>query len=225
MTSTHTPKWKQFLSLGRRDGKVEKEVGSQEQHVSPSPASSLKRKRSEATLENGLPSNGTKTAIPPSPDIDATTASNTAKNAGSSSADKKATPAKAIVEPDLVDDKTVKQVREYLKTYKNDRDNWKFNKARQNTILKHWYNDRVFPSKDDSELLLNYLPSVQGGSRDRIIKDAKSVKKSRASSLSEHEEELKVLEDETAIKSAKKNVKMDKRMKKRATAVIKRMTS
>ncbi|KAI5952809.1 hypothetical protein KGF54_003676 [Candida jiufengensis] len=57
----------------------------------------------------------------------------------------------------------------YLKTYQDDNSNWKFNKSKQNWILK---NIKNIPQDFESALIL-YLGSLQGGSRDRLVEELK----------------------------------------------------
>lgn len=65
----------------------------------------------------------------------------------------------------------VKDQLTYLKQYETDRVNWKFNKLKQNWVLK---NIKEIPSEYELALLL-YIESLQGGSRDRIIPILKDV--------------------------------------------------
>ncbi|KAI5960944.1 uncharacterized protein KGF55_004211 [Candida pseudojiufengensis] len=55
----------------------------------------------------------------------------------------------------------------YLKTYEEDKPNWKFNKSKQNWVLK---NIKDIPKEYETALIL-YLGSLQGGSRDRLINE------------------------------------------------------
>ncbi|CAI5758323.1 unnamed protein product [Candida verbasci] len=59
----------------------------------------------------------------------------------------------------------------YLKQFETDKSNWKFNKSKQNWILK---NIKIIPKDYESALVL-YMESIQGGSRDRIVTDLKEV--------------------------------------------------
>lgn len=59
----------------------------------------------------------------------------------------------------------------YMRQFSNDRANWKFSKQKQNWILK---NIRSIPEEYETDLI-TYLQSVQGGSRDRIVKEMKEV--------------------------------------------------
>ena len=59
----------------------------------------------------------------------------------------------------------------YLKQFVDDKENWKFNKLKQNWILK---NIKNIP-KEYEEALILYLGTLQGGSRDRIIPELKEV--------------------------------------------------
>ncbi|CAK9438996.1 uncharacterized protein LODBEIA_P32200 [Lodderomyces beijingensis] len=59
----------------------------------------------------------------------------------------------------------------YLRQFQDDKPNWKFNKSKQNWILK---NIRDIPESYSSALKL-YLASLQGGSRDRLVEELKSA--------------------------------------------------
>lgn len=65
----------------------------------------------------------------------------------------------------------VKDQLTYLKQFHEDKANWKFNKLKQNWILK---NIRDIPA-DYEEALVSYLGTLQGGSRDRLIPELKEV--------------------------------------------------
>merc|ERR1712203_151799 len=60
----------------------------------------------------------------------------------------------------------------YLKTWAEDRETWKFEKCRQIWLINHIYDidnvpDYSFPS------LLEYLGSIKGGMRDKVLEGAK----------------------------------------------------
>lgn len=59
----------------------------------------------------------------------------------------------------------------YLKQFKQDKENWKFSKQKQNWIIK---NIKIIPENYES-ILFEYLDSIKGGSRNRIINDMKKV--------------------------------------------------
>ncbi|KAI5969077.1 hypothetical protein CANMA_001881 [Candida margitis] len=65
----------------------------------------------------------------------------------------------------------VKDQLTYLKQFANDKSNWKFNKSKQNWILK---NLKDIPMEYEHELIL-YLSTLQGGSRDRLVEELKQV--------------------------------------------------
>lgn len=65
----------------------------------------------------------------------------------------------------------VKDQLTYLKQFAYDKANWKFNKLKQNWILK---NLRDIPNEYEPELIL-YLSTLQGGSRDRLVDELKQV--------------------------------------------------
>lgn len=65
----------------------------------------------------------------------------------------------------------VKDQLTYLKQFVDDKENWKFNKLKQNWILK---NIKNIP-EDYEGALVSYLGTLQGGSRDRIIPELKEV--------------------------------------------------
>jgi hypothetical protein len=60
---------------------------------------------------------------------------------------------------------------QYLRTFAQDRENWKFSKQKQNWVIK---NIRQVP-EDYEEDLIVYLKSVQGGSKERIVADMAAV--------------------------------------------------
>lgn len=65
----------------------------------------------------------------------------------------------------------VKDQYTYLKQFVHDKSNWKFNKLKQNWILK---NILSIPMEYELELVL-YLSTLQGGSRDRLVDELKQV--------------------------------------------------
>jgi hypothetical protein len=72
-------------------------------------------------------------------------------------------------------DRKASQVFAYLEQYQAHVDNgseWKFKKQHQNWIVKHLYS---YPWKSD-DLLIQYLKTVQGQARTRLIEGARKVK-------------------------------------------------
>lgn len=65
----------------------------------------------------------------------------------------------------------VKDQLTYLKQFHEDKEKWKFNKLKQNWILK---NIKEIPA-DYEEALVSYLGTLQGGSRDRLVPELKEV--------------------------------------------------
>lgn len=65
----------------------------------------------------------------------------------------------------------VKDQLTYLKQFHEDKEKWKFNKLKQNWILK---NIKEIPA-DYEEALVCYLGTLQGGSRDRLVPELKEV--------------------------------------------------
>lgn len=66
------------------------------------------------------------------------------------------------------------KAKQFLKTWRKDKANWKFVKARQNWLVHHMYN----PEKVDNKLfksLLKYLTGMKGLSREITLKQAQSV--------------------------------------------------
>lgn len=59
----------------------------------------------------------------------------------------------------------------YLRKYHKDRDSWKFSKQKQNWILKNLYSIGA----DYEEALVVYVNGLQGGSRDRVVEEARQV--------------------------------------------------
>jgi len=60
---------------------------------------------------------------------------------------------------------------QYLKLWRDYNDIWKFQKIRQNWLLKHMYETKKI-SDSDFEILLQYLASMQGAARDRTLQEA-----------------------------------------------------
>jgi hypothetical protein len=60
---------------------------------------------------------------------------------------------------------------QYLRTFAQDRENWKFSKQKQNWVIK---NIRQVPEEYEEDLIV-YLKSVQGGSKERIVADMAAV--------------------------------------------------
>lgn len=91
----------------------------------------------------------------------------------------------------------------YLKQFNEDKDNWKFSKQKQNWIIK---NIRDIPD-DYEDYLFNYLKTIQGGSKDRLIQDLKSVIESWNKLAEEAEKILKerLNEDEHENESRRRN--------------------
>jgi len=63
----------------------------------------------------------------------------------------------------------------YLKTYHEDRTNWKFNKAHQNHLLKHIFDVQVIPSEYVHQVYA-YVRGLQGGVRTRLRDEALAIK-------------------------------------------------
>ncbi|KAF2861395.1 hypothetical protein K470DRAFT_270006 [Piedraia hortae CBS 480.64] len=64
---------------------------------------------------------------------------------------------------------------QYLELYHKDRPNWKFNKAKQNHLLKNLYNFQILPDEYD-EAIIMYLDGLQGeGVRKRVKDEADAV--------------------------------------------------
>jgi hypothetical protein len=74
----------------------------------------------------------------------------------------------------LASEKKAEHVVEYLGRYQAHVDSgseWKFKKQHQNWIVKHLYK---YPWKND-DLVIGYLKTVQGKSRERLVTDAKEI--------------------------------------------------
>ena len=80
----------------------------------------------------------------------------------------------------------IKDQLQYLRTYVNDKDNWKFSKQKQNWVIK---NIRTIPEDYENDLII-YLKSVQGGSKDRIVNEMISVMKEWNKLVKDAEEQL-----------------------------------
>lgn len=75
-------------------------------------------------------------------------------------------------------DKKAVQVLEYLEQYRahiTSGSEWKFKKQHQNWIVKHLYS---YPWKSD-DLVIQYLKTVQGQARERLLQDAKKFKEEK----------------------------------------------
>jgi len=82
---------------------------------------------------------------------------------------------KKVVRDNIGLDRKAGQVFEYLEQYQAHVDNgseWKFKKQHQNWIVKHLYS---YPWKSD-DLVIQYLKTVQGQARKRLIEEARGVK-------------------------------------------------
>ncbi|KAG0684604.1 hypothetical protein C6P40_005079, partial [Pichia californica] len=103
----------------------------------------------------------------------------------------------------------------YLRQFKEDKSNWKFSKQKQNWIIK---NIKNIPEEYEN-IMFEYLNSIQGGSRDRVIIDMKKVIEEWNKMVDEAEEQLKkdlekADKDEDEDKDEDGNVKKVKKVKK-----------
>ena len=83
-------------------------------------------------------------------------------------------PSKKRIKENMEQEKKAQQALEYLHEYRahiNSGSAWKFKKQQQNWIVKQLY---IFPWKDD-DLVIHYLKTVQGGTRARLIEEAKKI--------------------------------------------------
>lgn len=87
----------------------------------------------------------------------------------------------------------IKDQLKYMREFNIDRGNWKFSKQKQNWIIK---NIRTIPDDYENDMFV-YLNSVQGGSKDRIINDMKSVVDDWNKMVLEAEEQMKKDLEET----------------------------
>uniref|UniRef100_A0A7S2RDV3 WKF domain-containing protein n=1 Tax=Mucochytrium quahogii TaxID=96639 RepID=A0A7S2RDV3_9STRA len=69
----------------------------------------------------------------------------------------------------------IKNAAAYLKTWKEDRANWKFNKKTQVWIIKSMLDRKLISKVAFSGYLIDYLGSIQGGVVERIRIDAKKA--------------------------------------------------
>jgi len=60
----------------------------------------------------------------------------------------------------------------YLKTWAEDRESWKFEKCRQIWLINHIYDTDNVP-EDSFPSLIEYLGSIKGGMRDKVLEGAK----------------------------------------------------
>lgn len=65
-------------------------------------------------------------------------------------------------------------VVEYLRTWHKARDNWKFNKNHQTLLIKHLYASNAIPSSD-IDIFYQYISDIKGGSRQRLVDEAKDI--------------------------------------------------
>ncbi|XP_055349554.1 uncharacterized protein C7orf50 homolog [Paramacrobiotus metropolitanus] len=63
---------------------------------------------------------------------------------------------------------------QYLRSWKNDRSSWKFQKVRQIWLLRNWKNSELLPD-DDFTIFLEYIAPLQGGNRNKTAEEAKAV--------------------------------------------------
>lgn len=64
----------------------------------------------------------------------------------------------------------------YLQQYHSDKDNWKFNKKKQNDLLKNLFNIRRLPEKYEPAIIA-YVSGLQGVARERLAAQAEEVLK------------------------------------------------
>ncbi|ODV60538.1 RNA-binding ribosome assembly factor RBP95 ASCRUDRAFT_35890 [Ascoidea rubescens DSM 1968] len=62
----------------------------------------------------------------------------------------------------------------YLRSFTNDKENWKFSKSKQNWIIKNILNENQIPMTNFDPFLFNYIKDLQGGSKIRILNEFKS---------------------------------------------------
>merc|ERR1711990_491769 len=60
----------------------------------------------------------------------------------------------------------------YLKTWAEDRESWKFEKCRQIWLINHIYDTENVP-EDSFPCLIEYLGSIKGGMREKVLEGAK----------------------------------------------------
>lgn len=96
----------------------------------------------------------------------------------------------------------------YLNKFISDRSNWKFQKARQSWLCRHWVDDELV-SKAEFTLFCRYAISIQGAARETLKKHAeetrnayKEAKKKRESGEEEAEAKKKKLTFEEALENA-----------------------
>lgn len=65
----------------------------------------------------------------------------------------------------------------YLRQYHHDKDNWKFNKKKQNDLLKNLFNVKSLSIKHEPAIIA-YVQGLQGAARDRLAAQAEEVLKS-----------------------------------------------
>lgn len=69
----------------------------------------------------------------------------------------------------------LKPALDYLKTWKESRDSWKFNKNYQTLLIKRAFELNVFPS-DHIEIFYEYIRDLKGHPRQRLRETAKEIK-------------------------------------------------
>lgn len=65
---------------------------------------------------------------------------------------------------------------EYLRTWREARDAWKFNKNHQTLLLKYMFKAEALPAADIDTFYL-YISDIKGGSRTRLIEQAEEIRK------------------------------------------------
>ncbi|KAI8099137.1 uncharacterized protein BX664DRAFT_320490 [Halteromyces radiatus] len=71
-------------------------------------------------------------------------------------------------------DKKRQESLTYLKTFVNDRSQWKFSKIQQSWLLQHIYDSEAIPNEDFDRLVL-YLKDLMGMSREKTLKEAQDI--------------------------------------------------
>jgi len=79
---------------------------------------------------------------------------------------------KSEAEKTVHESKGMNKALRYLKTWTNDRQNWKFEKCRQIWLIQNSYNDQKVPEKDFPSLL-KYMESIRGRMRQLTLENAK----------------------------------------------------
>lgn len=102
----------------------------------------------------------------------------------------------------------------YLRSYTQNREEWKFSKSKQNWIIRHIYNKTAIP-EEYHKYLLTYLEGIQGSVKQRIVENGEKTISEWNTFMSEKDDSEKEEDEEAEEKPTEEVVKKQK--KKKAT--------